>query len=79
MEETIIEDVKGLIVKVVNGDENLITPEANLKDDLGFDSLDRVELFLDIESHFSIIIPDDQMENLNTIGELIMFINENVK
>ena len=51
-----------------------ITSETNIKDDLDIDSLDAVEIIMAIEDEFNIEIPDDIIENLSTIGELIDYI-----
>jgi acyl carrier protein len=53
-----------------------VTPEANLTNDLGADSLDTVELIMEFEKEFNISIPDDQAENIQTVGEAISYIEE---
>ena len=56
-----------------------VTLDASFTNDLGADSLDTVELMLDFEKKFGIAIPDDQQENINTVGDVIRLIEEEHK
>ena len=56
----------------VSADE--VTPEASFIEDLGADSLDIVELVMELEEEFEITIPDDQAEKIKTVGEAIDYI-----
>ena len=71
--------VKAIIVDKLGVDENEVTPEASFTNYLGADTLDTVELIMEFEKEFSIAIPDDQAENIGTVGEAIKFIEANVK
>lgn len=71
--------VKAIIADKLNVDESEVTPEASFTNDLGADSLDTVELIMEFEKEFNIGIPDDQAENISTVGEAIKYIEENVK
>jgi acyl carrier protein len=71
--------VKAIIVDKLGVDENEVTPEASFTNDLGADSLDTVELIMEFEKEFNIAIPDDQAENIGTVGEAIKFIEANAK
>ncbi len=71
--------VKAIIVDKLGVDENEVTPEASFTNDLGADSLDTVELIMEFEKEFNIAIPDDQAENIATVGEAIKFIEANAK
>ena len=71
--------VKAIIVDKLGVDENEVTPEASFTNDLGADSLDTVELIMEFEKEFNIAIPDDQAENIGTVGEAIKYIEENAK
>ena len=55
-------------------DENEVTNEASFTNDLGADSLDTVELIMEFEKEFDIQIPDDQAENISTVGQAISYI-----
>ncbi len=71
--------VKAIIVEKLGVDENEITPDANFTNDLGADSLDIVELIMEFEKEFDIQIPDDQAENIQTVGQAIQFIEDHLK
>ncbi|MFT4544770.1 MAG: acyl carrier protein [Bacteroidia bacterium] len=71
--------VKAIIVDKLGVDENEVTPEASFTNDLGADSLDTVELIMEFEKEFNIAIPDDQAENIGTVGAAVKYIEENAK
>ena len=71
------ERVVAIIVDKLGVDQGEVTPEASFTNDLGADSLDTVELIMEFEKEFNIAIPDDQAENIATVGEAIKYIQEN--
>lgn len=71
--------VKAIIVDKLGVEESEITPEASYTTDLGADSLDTVELIMEFEKEFGITIPEDQTENITTVGDTIAYIKANVK
>jgi len=71
--------VKAIIVDKLGVDENEVTPEASFTNDLGADSLDTVELIMEFEKEFNMGIPDDQAENIGTVGDAIKYIEENAE
>ena len=71
--------VKAIIVDKLGVDETEVVPEASFTNDLGADSLDTVELIMEFEKEFDIQIPDDQAENISTVGQAIKYIQENKK
>ena len=68
--------VKAIIVDKLGVDENEVVPEAGFTNDLGADSLDTVELIMEFEKEFDIQIPDDQAENIVSVGQAIEFIEK---
>lgn len=70
------ERVKSLVSEKLGVDESEITPEASFTNDLGADSLDTVELIMEFEKEFSVNIPDDQAEKIQTVGQAIGFLEE---
>lgn len=72
----IVAKVTAIIVDKLGVDENEVTPEASFTNDLGADSLDTVELIMEFEKEFDIQIPDDQAENIGTVGQAISYITE---
>ena len=72
-----IEDkVKSIIVDQLGISEDEVKAEASFIDDLGADSLDIVELVMAMEEYFEIEIPDEEAENIKTVGDAIKYINE---
>ena len=69
--------VKKIIVDKLGVDESEVTPEASFNNDLGADSLDVVELIMEFEKEFNIAIPDDQAENIQTVGDAVSYIEQN--
>jgi acyl carrier protein len=72
------ERVVAIIVDKLGVDQSEVNPEASFTNDLGADSLDTVELIMEFEKEFNIAIPDDQAENISTVGEAIKYIQEHV-
>ena len=71
--------VKAIIVDKLSVDENEVTPAAEFTKDLGADSLDTVELIMEFEKEFNISIPDDQAEQIGTVGQAVSYLEANVK
>jgi len=71
--------VKAIIVDKLGVDEKEVTQEASFTNDLGADSLDTVELIMEFEKEFNIASPDDQAENIQTVGQAVTYIESNVK
>ena len=65
------EKVKDVLVEAINVDEDQVTMEANLKDDLGIDSLAAVELSLELETEFDIKIEDEELAKLVTVADIV--------
>ncbi len=70
--------VKSIIVEKFGVAESEVTNEASFTNDLGADSLDTVELIMEIEDEFGISIPDDLAEKISTVGDAIKFVEEEV-
>lgn len=71
--------VVSIIVDKLGVEESEVTNESSFTNDLGADSLDTVELIMEFEKEFNIAIPDDQAENIATVGEAVKFIEENIE
>lgn len=73
----IFEKVKELIADRLDvEDKDSISEDSSITDDLGADSLDVVDLVMDIEENFSIEIPEDQVENIKTVGDIVKYIED---
>jgi acyl carrier protein len=69
--------VKEIIVNELGVEAEKVTPEASFVEDLGADSLDTVELVMAFEEEFGIDIPDEDAEQMRTVGDAIKYLNEN--
>ena len=70
----VLEKIKAILSGQFDVEEDSITPETNLADDLGADSLDVVDLLMSIEDEFEVEIPDSEVENIKTVGALVEYI-----
>ncbi len=75
----IAEKVKSIIVEKLGVEKSEVTEEASFTNDLGADSLDTVELIMEFEKEFNISIPDDQAEQIATVGHAIAYLEKNAK
>lgn len=73
----IFEKVKKLIAEQLDVEEANIQETSNIADDLGADSLDVVDLVMSIEDEFDVEIPEDQVENIKTVGDIVKYIEDN--
>ena len=69
--------ITAIIVDKLGVDESEVTAEASFTNDLGADSLDTVELIMEFEKEFSIAIPDDKAEGITTVGDAIVYVENN--
>ena len=67
--------IKELIVDQLDVEEDKVTMDANIQDDLGADSLDIVDLVMAVEDEFEVKIEDDVVEGMKTVGDIVKFID----
>lgn len=75
-EKPIEEKVKDIIVEQLGVNPEQVTPQASFIEDLGADSLDIVELVMAFEEEFGVEVPDEDAEKLQTVGDVIKYIEE---
>lgn len=75
-EESVEERVKEIIVKQMGANKDQVTPKTSFINDLGADSLDTVELVMELEDAFDVSIPDEDAEKMQTVGDAINYIKE---
>ena len=71
--------VVSIITDKLGVEESQVVPEASFTNDLGADSLDTVELIMELEKEFDLSIPDEETEKIVTVGDAIAFIENNKK
>ena len=69
------ERVIDIVAEQLGVDKEKVKPETSFVNDLGADSLDTVELVMELEEEFNVNIPDDAAEKIETVGQAIEFIN----
>lgn len=74
MAEDIFAKVKEIIVDRLGVDADKVTPEATFRDDLDADSLDVVELVMELEDEFGLQFPDEDAEKIQTVGDAVEYI-----
>lgn len=77
--ESVLATLRDGLATVIGTEPDSVVPEAKLREDLGFDSLDEVEAIMYVEEEFDIDITDEQAEQLETVGQLIDFIIANAE
>ena len=70
----VFEKVKNILADQLDADAETITMETDIAADLGADSLDVVELIMSLEDEFALEVPDEQIEGIKTVGDLVNFI-----
>jgi acyl carrier protein len=80
MADKSIEDrVKEIIVEQLGVNPEQVTPAAKFIEDLGADSLDTVELVMAFEEEFNVEVPDEEAEKLQTVGDVIRYIEDKIE
>ena len=74
----VFEKVKAILSEQFDVEEDTITNDTTITEDLGADSLDVVDLLMSIEDEFGIEVPDTEIENIKTVGELVKYIEDHV-
>lgn len=74
---SVFEKVKEIIASELNVSAEKVTLDAKLKEDLGADSLDAVEIVMALEDEFGCSIPDEEAQNIHTVEDLVKYIEAN--
>ena len=75
----VFDKLKSVIAEVLNVDPNEITMDSTFADDLGADSLDVVEMLMNLEEEFSVTVPDEEAVNIKTVQDVVDLIENNKK
>ena len=71
------ERVQKIICEQLEIDSHLVTEDASISGDLGADSLDLVDLSMSIDEEFNLEVPDDVLDHVRTVGDIVKFIEDN--
>ncbi len=74
----VFERIRKILCDQLDLEEDNVTMESDIVEDLEADSLDVVDLMMTIEDEFSLEVPDEEIENFRTVGDVVRFIEENV-
>ena len=75
----VFDKVKAILVDQLDADEDAVTMDASIMDDLGADSLDIADIVMSIEEDFDIEVPDEELQNIKVVGDIVKFIEENAE
>ena len=70
------EKVQAILAKQLRKDPAIITPQSQIKKDLGADSIDILQLLMRIEDQYGIVIPDEKLATFNTVGDVVAFLEK---
>ena len=73
----VFERIREIICDQLDLEEDKVTMDSDIMEDFEADSLDVVELVMSIEDEFGLEVPDDQIENFRTVGDVVRYIEEN--
>ena len=73
----IFDRIRDIIIEQLQVEESDVTMDTNLMKDLSADSLDAVEIIMAIEDEYGIEIPDEEAEKIQTVGDLVRYVEEN--
>ncbi len=74
----VFEKLREIICEQLELEEEVVTMDSNLMDDFDADSIDLVDIVMSIEDEFNIEVPEDAIDNLKTVGDVVKFIEDNM-
>lgn len=74
----VFEKVKEMLCEQLDVEEEKVTAESSIVDDLGADSLDVVDMIMSLEEEFDVEIPDEDVENMKTVGDVVKYIENKI-
>lgn len=72
-----LEKIKAILAEQLDVDENSITEDSLLVEDLGADSLDAIDIVMSVEDEFQIEVPDEAVEKMESVGDIVAFVENN--
>lgn len=74
----VFEKIKTILCEQLDLEEDKVTMESDIVEDFEADSLDVVDLVMSIEDEFGVEVPDEEIENFKTVGDVVRYIEENM-
>ncbi len=74
----VLEKLKLILSEQLDIDENSITPDSLLVEDLGADSLDAIDIVMSVEDEFKIEVPDEIIDKIETVGDILNYVENNI-
>ncbi len=74
----VFEKVRALLAEQLDIEENSITPESLLVEDLGADSLDAIDIVMSVEDEFKIEVPDEIIEKIESVNDIVSYVENNI-
>lgn len=75
----VFDKVKAILVDQLDAEEDAIKMSSSIADDLGADSLDIADIVMSLEEEFDVEVPDDVLQNVKTVGDIVKYIEEKVE
>ena len=72
----VFEKIRTILCEQLELEENQVTMESSVMEDLGADSLDLVDLLMSLEDQFNLEVPDEDVEKIKTVGDLVRYVEE---
>lgn len=72
----VFEKIRTILCEQLELEENQVTMESSIMEDLGADSLDLVDLLMSLEDQFNLEVPDEDVEKIKTVGDLVRYVEE---
>ena len=73
----VFEKIRKILCEQLDLEEDDVTLESNIAEDLGGDSMDVVDLIMSIEDEFDLEVPDEDVEKIKTVGDMVKYIEDN--
>ncbi|MDD6729230.1 MAG: acyl carrier protein [Eubacteriales bacterium] len=74
----VFEKLKAILAEQLDIDENSITADSLLVEDLGADSLDAIDIVMSVEDEFKIEVPDEIIEKIESVGDILNYVENNI-
>lgn len=74
----VFEKIKAILAEQLDVDEDIITKESLLVEDLGADSLDAIDIVMSVEDEFGVEVPDEIVEKMESVNDIVSFVENNI-